>query len=321
MLLRLALIGLCVWLAVLAIVMFVPSTQGPLQPPSTTSLPKTASSQPTAPQSVPRAEAPARPTAPQSVPTEAPARPTAPQSVPQAELAPARPTAPQSVPRAELAPARPTAPQSVPVEAPARPAATDSNTTDATEKMAALRKAIEALPKGNIVLHAPTKMTVGDQREVKASVGIDVPMATLRKQLGPSDQQVEGSLYLSPEMAATLHGPGFTIEPTTPEQQSIAEGFPTIWSWNVTAKQEGEEELEATLYVLVFDGNKTTRLRVESYTQPINVSVRAQTWGEWLDSVSHELGAVKTIAVTIGGIVTVVLGWFGIRTRPRKPAK
>jgi hypothetical protein len=304
-LLRLALIGLCVWLAVLAIVMFVPSTQGPLQPPSTTSPPKTASSQPTAPQSVPRAEAPARPTAPQSVPRD---------------QAPARPTAPQSVPR-DQAPARPTAPQSVPVEAPAQPAATDSNTTDATEKMAALRKAIEALPKGNIVLHAPTKVTVGDQREVKASVGIDVPMATLRKQLGPSDQQVEGSLYLSPEMAATLHGPGFTIEPTTPEQQSIAEGFPTIWSWNVTAKQEGEEELEATLYVLVFDGNKTTRLRVESYTQTINVSVRAQTWGEWLDSVSHELGAVKTIAVTIGGIVTVVIGWFGIRTRPRKPIK
>ncbi len=101
------------------------------------------------------------------------------------------------------------------------------------------------------MLDAPSKMVDGDEREVKASVGINVPITEFRKQSAPSDQQVEGSLSLSPQMAATLSGPGFTIEQITPEKQSIAEGFPTIRTWNVTAKQEGEQKLEATLYVLV----------------------------------------------------------------------
>lgn len=203
----------------------------------------------------------------------------------------------------------------------ASPSAADQGTTDAAQKMAALRNAIEALPKGNIVLDAPSKMAVADEREVKASVGINVPITKLRQQSGPSDQQVEGALSLSPEMVATLSGPGFTIEQVTPEKQSIAEGYPTIWAWNVTAKQEGEQKLEATLYVLVDNGSETSRIRVESYNQTISVSVRPQTWSERLDSISHELGTVKTIVLTIGAIVTAVLGWFGIRSRKHPPKK
>jgi hypothetical protein len=202
-----------------------------------------------------------------------------------------------------------------------RTQATVPSATDAAKKMAALRKAIEALPKGNIVLDAPSKMAVDDEREVKASVGLNVPITKLRQQSGPSDQQVEGSLSLSPEMAATLSGPGFTIGQITPEKQSIAEGYPTVWTWDVTAKQEGEQKLEVTLYVLVSEGNETSRIRVESYSQTISVSVRPQTWGEWLDSVGHGLGSVKTIVLTIGTIVTAVLGWFGIQSRKRPPKK
>jgi hypothetical protein len=135
------------------------------------------------------------------------------------------------------------------------------NATD--QEMAALRKAMEALPKGNIVLDAPSKMAVDDEREVKASVGLNVPITKLRQQSGPTDHRVEGSLYLSPEMTATLSGHGFTIGQITPEKQSIAEGYPTIWTWNVTAKQEGKQKLEVTLYVLVSEGNETSRIRVE----------------------------------------------------------
>ncbi len=61
------------------------------------------------------------------------------------------------------------------------------------------------------------------------------------------------------------------------------------------------------------DGDETSRIRVESYTQAINVSVRPQTWGEWLDSISHGLGTIKTIVITIAAIVTAVLRWFGYK--------
>jgi hypothetical protein len=189
------------------------------------------------------------------------------------------------------------------------------------EKMKALGKAVEKLPKGNIALRAPGKMTVGDQREVRAIVAFDVPMAALREQLGsaPTDQKREGSLSISNDMAATLAGPGFTIESTTPQNQSIAEGNLTVWSWNVTAVQEGEQELEATLWVFVTEGTKSTQLRVESFTQKINVSVRAQTWSEWLESISREVVAVKTILIAIAAI----LAWFGFKSRKQssKPTR
>ena len=175
---------------------------------------------------------------------------------------PAAPPPPKSA-QGPVSPPRPHLPQGQavpPAAAPAAPSEAAKNVppSDAAKKMEALRKAIEGLPKGNIVLDAPSKMAVDDEREVKATVGINVPISELRKQSAPSNQQVEGSLYLSPQMTATLSGPGFKIEQITPEKQSIAEGFPTIWSWNVTAKREGEERLEATLYVLVGDGNETS---------------------------------------------------------------
>jgi len=178
--------------------------------------------------------------------------------------------------------------------------------------MVALHDAIQALPKGNIVLHAPDAMRVAERRNVEAGVGVNVPMEILRKQVDSRDKAVEGTLRVSSEMVATLNGPGFKIEAVTPEQQAIAEGFPTVWSWNVEAQQEGEQELEATLYALVPDGATSSRLRVESYVQKITVSVRAQTWGEWLESLGHEVDAVKAIVVTMVGAATVVFGWFGI---------
>jgi len=242
--------------------------------------------------------------------TSAPVGPSSPTTNAPVAPSPSRPQPPESdasnpvrLPPVAEAPITPEPPPNRETLAPAStqpsaPPAADGATA-AAEKMAALRKAIEDLPTGNIVLAAPSKMTVGDEREVKASVGVDVPIEKLRKQSSPSDQQKEGSLHLSFEMAATLSGPGFTIAQTTPEKQPIAEGLPTVWSWNVTAKQEGEQALEATLYAIIGEN----RMRVESYTDTISVSVRPQTWGEWLKSLGEELGAVNSILVAIGGIV------------------
>jgi hypothetical protein len=122
-------------------------------------------------------------------------------------------------------------------------------------------------------------------------------------------------------MAATLSGPGFKIEATTPEQQTMAEGSPTVWSWNVEAADAGDEELIATLYALIPDGDKTVRQRIDSYTQKIMVSVQPQSWGEWLESFGKEIDAVKAIVVTLVGVATVVLSWLGISlVRKKSPA-
>jgi hypothetical protein len=114
-------------------------------------------------------------------------------------------------------------------------------------------------------------------------------------------------------MIATLNGAGFEIKRTTPEEQTIAEGFPTVWAWEIEAKMAGAQELEAALYVLPEDGpDAPERHWIASYVERIDVSVRARTWSERLKSLSEELDAVKAILVTIGGIGAAAVGWIGV---------
>src|SRR6516165_6148201 len=174
-------------------------------------------------------------------------------------------------------------------------------------KMEALGRTVEQLPKGKIYLEAPSEMKVGDKRAVDARVGINVPDEVLRGHVRAGDQSIPGTLPVSHEMIATLSGPGFAITRTTPEKQTVANGFPTVWQWDIEAKQDGTQELEATLYALVAE-----RQRVDSYTQKITVTVKPLTVGEWLKSAGEEIGAIKAILLSLGAIAATILSWFGI---------
>lgn len=187
-------------------------------------------------------------------------------------------------------------------------------------RMESLGQAMKNLPKGNIVLHAPDSMKVGDKKKVEANVGFNISPEQLRKQLPEGGQAFEGTLRISPEMVATLNGPGFKISAITPEQQAIAKDFSTIWSWNVEALDDGDQILEATLYVLVDASGSSKRQRIDSYTQKISVSVRDKTWSEWLSGLGKKLDPFKEILAAIGTIVTAVFGWVTFK-KDRKPPK
>ena len=174
------------------------------------------------------------------------------------------------------------------------------------------RKRIEQLPKGNIVLDGPSTMKVSETRAVHANVGVNVPIEKLRQGVRKGDQAVEEKLAVPSEMIAVLSGPGFKVTATTPEQQSVAEGFATVWSWDVEAKSAGDQELEATLYVMPL------RQRIASYKQKISVSVMELTWSEWLKSFRDEIDAIKGIVLTLSGAVTGVIGWLLLYSDRRK---
>jgi hypothetical protein len=179
---------------------------------------------------------------------------------------------------------------------------------DDLAKVRARGDKLRALSIGNVVLFAPTIMKVGDVRQVDANVGLGVPLEQLRKNVRSKDQQLEGSARISARMATTLLGAGFQIAPLSPEEQTIAEGFATMWSWRVEAMHPGEQTLLATLYALWPDG----RQRVDSYTQSITIYVREQTWSEWIEAFGHGFDLAKSIVVALFGLATVVGGWFGI---------
>jgi hypothetical protein len=169
------------------------------------------------------------------------------------------------------------------------------------------REALEKLPEGKIVLDAPATMKVGETRTVHANVGIKVPIQTLRKYIKTGDQSREESLKVSSKMSAALTGSGFKITATTPEKQNVAEGLPAVWSWDIEARQEGEQELEATLYVEL----PGVPQRIDSFKHKIGVTVKEQTWGEWLKSRKEEIDAVKAIGLAVIGTITAVFSWLG----------
>jgi hypothetical protein len=195
------------------------------------------------------------------------------------------------------------------------------SSADQLGKIVSFGNSLKQLPSGNVVIEAPTTMTVDDVRNVSVRVGHNVRMDDLKKKLKETDQQVEGTLRVSAEMAATLTGAGFKIEPNTSERQNIAESFPTEWTWNVTAKQEGEQQLQILLYAIILNGDKETRLQVESYAQQVTVSVRPKTWGEQAEAISGELTTVKSIAISVGAIATALLTWVGFSRSKRKRDK
>ncbi len=183
---------------------------------------------------------------------------------------------------------------------------------------------LRKLPEGRVVLLAPKTMQVNDKREVEARVGYAVPIEVLKKGASSGEEAGEGAVRVSVQMAAVLTGPGFAIEPVTPEEQSVAKGFPTVWKWNVAAKESGSQELEATLFAIM-PYSEEVRLRIDSYVQTITVNVREETWNETfgafggaVESVGNGLDQLKGILVTLFGAGITVFGWLKLRRRKQR---
>jgi hypothetical protein len=67
--------------------------------------------------------------------------------------------------------------------------------------------------------------------------------------------------------------------------------------------------------------------RIDSYTQKISVSVKEQTWSEWLKFAHEEINTVKAIVIAIGSVATVTLAGLaypsgdGTDGRPQQSAR
>ena len=63
-----------------------------------------------------------------------------------------------------------------------------------SDRIGALGQALRALPRGNIVLTAPTAMTVEEVRDVSAKVGLNVPIAELIQRIGSTSGGIASHL-------------------------------------------------------------------------------------------------------------------------------
>jgi nitrogen fixation/metabolism regulation signal transduction histidine kinase len=191
------------------------------------------------------------------------------------------------------------------------PSLPSSTEGQSLESMKALGLKYAELPDGKVALNAPSQMRAGQPHQVEARVGIGVSQEKLEAAFKQGDQHFSGTAKVSYRMSAQLSGPSFKIQETTPSQQLVAFGVPTMWRWIVEAEEEGSQDLTVTLYAVVPNDNSgEVSLLVDTFTQRILVEVKELTWSEWGAQAKYFVEQGMGLWGTLAGAVASIAALF-----------
>ncbi len=146
-------------------------------------------------------------------------------------------------------------------------------------EFAAVDRALEALPLGNIAFSVSTVMMLNRGEDVHLLLSPSMSIEELEKQLVETlrrETQVEGlQIRIAPRMEARLSGTNFSILALTPEVQPVTWKQPTEWRWEVRPTEAGSQALHLTLTALLqIEGKDSTRA-IRTFDRDIQVQV---TW-------------------------------------------
>lgn len=150
------------------------------------------------------------------------------------------------------------------------------------------RQELNELRLGQIALNTPTKMRVGETELVKVHISDDLKL-DLKSKLG--DKFEVEQIKVSDFLKVSLKGTNFTIGPIHEEEQILANGELVPWSWEVTPKQSGEQQLFLTVYAKKAEGLKY----LNTLDRTITVKVNSGDW--WKDNWDKVIG----IPIALGG--------------------
>jgi hypothetical protein len=143
--------------------------------------------------------------------------------------------------------------------------------------LGATDEAIAGMPTGTIAFNTPERVALHETVQVQLVLGVRMGEDELVLRIEESGPVETHQIRVGDRMAARLvAGPGFEVQPITPEVQTITSIEPTEWRWNVTAIRGGTQRLELTLDALIdVEGERVSRsLRTFSRTIEVQVSSR-----------------------------------------------
>lgn len=183
-------------------------------------------------------------------------------------------------------------------------------------ELAAIDAAMAQAVVGSLVFDAPTSMALSETEEVRLLVSASMTEAELSALLEQDGRVVAGSLEVTPRMRAELIGQSpeaFEIRALHLEaEQLLGMESPAEWRWLVTPLKAGEQALLLTVARLVqFEGDDYWSA-IESYRQPIEVTV---TTAQRLAQIDWEW----VVGIGLTGILIPAL-WRLIDRRSRGPA-
>ena len=110
-----------------------------------------------------------------------------------------------------------------------------------------LQRLLDSVVLGHIALDVPTAMTVDQKTLIRVVLGMRPAMDSSHERDTASDSSPDGGASVSRIMEARLSGSSFLIDPVTPERQAFAARQSAEWTWLVTPKQAGRQQLHLTV--------------------------------------------------------------------------
>lgn len=163
-------------------------------------------------------------------------------------------------------------------------------------------------PEADIAYNAPATMRLGQPTSIQLVLDAS-GNADLRELLeGFTGEVREARVAVAGQVASTLTGPGFDIQPLSVERQALDSSAENRWQWNVRPLQEGRRVLVLDVYAYV--GGAAQRVR--TYRDEIEVSVNT------LDRVIAYAQTAHPVVGLVAGGVSLILAGFGLARRRRE---
>jgi hypothetical protein len=147
-------------------------------------------------------------------------------------------------------------------------------------------QALARLKSANVAFNTPNHARVGTPIVIEAKISAYLGKQEMEALIKESGTVEVDTLKVSDRVVATLVGSSsFEVSPTGPQQQWVSGVEPTSWTWQVTPKIAGENQvLILTFDAIISINNKDDKRTINTFTRRINVDVGwPQTVGEWLE--------------------------------------
>jgi formylglycine-generating enzyme required for sulfatase activity len=149
-------------------------------------------------------------------------------------------------------------------------------------------QALESLPLARVAFNAPDQARISESFVIEAKISTHLRKEEMILLIEEPGKKEAATLKVSDRMAATLMGgASFDVTPSGPQEQWLSDRELTTWTWEVTPKIAGYDQI----LILNFDAivsinNKDDRRSVNTFKKHIHVDVSwPETVGEWLDLI------------------------------------
>jgi len=188
------------------------------------------------------------------------------------------------------------------------------------EQLAQIDAALQQTLSASIAYNKPQSMNLGKTETIELLLNPSLSPEILSTQVTEPGQVASTSIQITPRMKALLvanSSTAFEIQPIHDNPEQIVSSVDTTrWSWLVTAKEGGTQQLTLVIYRLVkYEGQDYWR-EVETYRADIDVTV---TFAQRIQALDWKW--IAGFLLTFVGSVLGILNWLNNRKKDLKEEK